>query len=359
MAGKYPQPPGDEGSRKNLANRKGKVDRVEKAYVGIVNVYSLIPKGGGAVKIEEFNIPPAPSGAKIYPQSKPPAISSAEKKKIAKELQSITDKKVMAGLESLELVENKNAKVMQLRRYVGGKGAEWIKDIGVYEQWLLDHPRKENQFHYTLESDQVKSALRELRKVEKTKRFESILNRQAMNLSVSRGRLLDWYRSYKFNPDKVIATANKRERELIAHKEAEAKLKAKTPLPDTINIDNIPTREIPITTKKELPVRIEGLRRISFSESNDSRKYLPLAPGQIEGAYKADPTHVVTTQDANGNISYFADISSLSIERKKKLVRMNMKRPRYVYRIRKRSIKAKVIRKKILKKIKCNCRRKR
>lgn len=41
-----PQPPGDNGSRSNLDKnglRKGKIDGVEHAYSGIINVYALIP----------------------------------------------------------------------------------------------------------------------------------------------------------------------------------------------------------------------------------------------------------------------------------------------------------------------------
>lgn len=369
MAGKYPQPPGDAGSRKNLADRKGKVDRVEKAYVGIVNVYSLIPKGGGAVKIEEFNIPPAPPGTKIYPQSRPPKMSNAEKKKIEKEAQRLIDLKTNAGIETFDLVYSPHSDVYKFQKYVGGKGAGWITDMGVYEQWLKDHPKKENQRGYNLESKKVKLAIREMRKVHNTKDFERITNRQAMNLSVSRGRLLQWYNASSMNMDKVINTANKHERDLQADKKAkealaEANQKSKAKLLDTIDIDNI--RPVPkiitVPSLSELPIPPgKQIQKISFSESMDKSKYLPLAPGQIRDAYQADPDHVVITQDGN-NISYFADIRHLSVPRKRKLIKANMKRPRFIFKISKRAnkiIKANVVKKKILGKLRCKCRRKR
>jgi len=383
MAGKYPQPPGDAGSRKNLADRKGKVDRVEKAYVGIVNVYSLIPKGGGAVKIEEFNIPPAPPGTKIYPQSKPPKppvssdmllvkpLTKAQKQKAEKEIRRINDQKSNAGRESFALIEDKHAKAFRLRKYIGEKADDWIEDIGVYENWVKNHPNN-SRFEYISrnagkhgkeikDSREVKFAIAVLKKRQGTKDFERLLNREAMNLGVSKGKLMQWYHASSMNLDKVVNTTNKYERERIAHDEAEKKLietSQKFRMPDIIDLPA--PKVISVPTLAELPIPLgKQIRRISFSESNDRSKYLPLAPDQIRDTYREKPDSVAVREDGN-TISYFIDARTISQQRKHKIMRANMKRPRYIFKISKRSnkvIKSNLIKKKIVGKIRCKCRR--
>jgi len=64
------QPPGDEGSRGNLKDRKATVSSVGKGFMGIVNIYQLVPKGSAPAPVESFGIPPAAPGTKIFSQSK-------------------------------------------------------------------------------------------------------------------------------------------------------------------------------------------------------------------------------------------------------------------------------------------------
>jgi len=400
MAGKYPQPSGDEGSRKNRTDRKGKVDRVEKAYVGIVNVYGLVPKGGGAVKIEEFNIPPPSSGAKIYPQTKPPKgpvsggssglgvssievkpLTKAQKQRAKKEIQQINDQKSNAGRESFALIEDKHAKAWRLRKYIGGKADDWVEDIGVYEKWVKANPNNSRFANISRnagkngkeikDSRDVKFALSVLRKKHGTQDFERLLNREAMDLGVSRGRLLQWYTAESMNLDKVVNTVNKREREEIAHKKALEDLKgpipltkSKTIIPDIIDIENIykPSQNtVTIPTQKQLPISPgKPVRKISFSESNNRDRYVPLDPGDIESAYRERPSQVVSVEEGN-NVSYFLDMKGPISERKRRLIRSNMKRPRFIFKIRNKAnkiVKAFLIKKRKSGKIKCKCRRK-
>jgi len=78
-----PQPLGDSGSRKHLGiNRKGKIENVEHAYSGIVNVYALRPSGSGPISLGEFT-----GGKLIIPKDtvlhQQPFLTKKEKKQQA------------------------------------------------------------------------------------------------------------------------------------------------------------------------------------------------------------------------------------------------------------------------------------
>jgi hypothetical protein len=313
---RHSQPPSDEGSRKKLGDRKGNVEKVEKAYVGIVNVYQLIPKGHK----------PAVSRSKAL------EIVSERKKEVPK----------IIG-DDYAWKYDSHAKGDVLIRRENGIETGTIEDVNSYDAILSRHP----SLVKTPSQHQINTA------VQKVNRGKDSF-RQARNIGIKHSTLMAYVKKNTLDLDKI-------------HEKSEA-VKRKEEL-DKQGIEIKPiTRKQPTETvvvkkesKKSLPVDISKLRRISISESNNSEQYTHLTnEQQIENLYRKYPSSVVYVDKGNGDIEYYAEVVQL---RRKHISLPKIGRRKMVFRVRKklcacppkRGSKSRAMKKAMLKKLRCKC----
>lgn len=329
MVVRYPQPPGDEGTRKKLANRKATVANVGQGFMGIVNIYQLVPKGSPAVPITSLGIPPPQSGTKIYPQQK-------QKKKTTAEILGI-EKKLSLGHSDVGWKYDSSERNDRLAVKDGNIFGQFItatrdyspKARSIYEEELSKHP---NLIASDMDSKKLKNAIVQLQKVSHDPvKFDEMLLKQAMNLKTHYVTIKNIYNDTM----RLLAERNIEKEKVIQLEESPTRSQFISPMVSA--------------PKKILPSQLQGAKLISLGtvESNRDR-YIKL--NELEVA-KANPLAVVYAEN-KGNIQYYLDSKSV-VDRRKKHSKTKVKRKIIPRKVSKSSIRKKVI----LKKLKCKCRK--
>lgn len=324
MVVRYPQPPGDEGSRKRLANRKASVSDVAKGYVGIVNIYQLVPKGAGAVPVVSLGIPPPPPGAKIYPQ-KP-----SKKTKPTAGMLDI-EKKLSIGHTDVGWKYDGSERQYRLAVREGNTFGHFItparsytqKDRDAYESEYSKHP---NLIVASLDKKKLGNALKQLEKVEDDPtKFDEMLVHQMMNLQTTYNTLKNLYMETK-------AARKRKAEEVIDLGEAEPTMK-EAPSPKV-------SRSVTL-----LPSVLQGSRQISSSVANDpSRGFIRLDNAKALQVYNTNPNALKYVED-RGEAKYYLDTNVT--ERKRRSSKMKIKR--------KPMTKSGIRKQALLKKMRCKC----
>lgn len=360
------QPPDDSGSRSNLKDRKGQIKDVDKAFVGIVNVYQLIPKGAGAIPRADLGISPPPSGTTIYPQEKikPTRIPNIKmipqgpvkglsKKQIQRNKQIEKEKELMNRPLDYNFVKDTHERSFKLRSTGGGMPDAWIEDVGSYERILKKYPHKIKQYDYDNSREDKKTINKRVHLImhAKPEDRETALIKQAMNLGVRIQTMKDW-----------VKVANQRKIERLEKEEQDRKEKAakqaakqtemeketkQISTPNILRPLGLPPARQSKQSSNELPIPVEGLKRISNADVNTPDRYFKLRTrDQIQKANTEDNRRnqklVYVANDENKNIEYYIDLST---QRRRKVSKANLKRSKPVKR---KIIKSYVIKKSIL-----------
>lgn len=402
MATIRPQPPGDMGSRKHLANRKSKIENVEHAYSGIVNVYALRPSGSGPISLGEFT-----GGKLVIPKDailhEQPFLTKKEKKQ-----QAINQSKV----GEITYGFDKSRSAPGLYRKFNGKfiEGEGPVDALTYEQEMT---RRGSTLvnHYDESDPKYKEAVRvaqyTLKKAlnnQGRSEYDRKLKFYAMKFQLPISTMSQIIKEYwvehsgALNPDKAFETIEKVSKEQLkdetdaylmqlleepnyntttakyiinalssprygmTKEEIQNSLQKLVPSKPQISESSIPAE---IREVKAYPVPIEGLRELSII----GPEYTKVSGEQLSSIASNNPSSLAFKREPNNGISYYVKITS----RRKHNKNINMKR--VIYRLKKpisknkKSIVKKTIRPKIksrsanlkqnmLNKLKCICRRK-
>lgn len=331
------QPPDDRGSRGNRKDRKGEIKDVNKAFVGIVNVYQLIPKGAGAINPEDEGFQQPPPGTKLYAQEKikPSSIPNIKmisqgpvkglsKRQIQKSKQLEKEKELMNRPLDYNFVKDTHERSFKLRSTGGGMPDAWIEDVGSYERILKKYSNKVKQYDYNNNREDRKNINKRVHIImhAKPEDREVVLIKQAMNLGVRIQTMKDWVKVANQRKIERLEKEEQDRKEKAAKQAAkQAEMEKETKQISTPNILRPlglpPSRQI----SNELPVPIEGLKRISYADANDSNRYFKLRTrDQISKANTEDNRKnkklVYTADQDNKNIEYHLNIGNTSIERK-------------------------------------------
>jgi hypothetical protein len=362
------QPPDDNGSRSNLKDRKGQIKNVDKAFVGIVNVYQLIPKGAGAIPRADLGVPPPPPGATIYSQEKikpnsipnikmisqgPVKVKGLSKRQIQKNNQLRKEQELMNRPLDYNFVKDTHERSFKLRSTGGGMPDAWIEDVGSYERILKKYPHKIKQYDYDNNREDRKTINKRVHLVmhAKPEDREAVLIKQAMNLGVKIQTMKDWVKLANQRKIERLEKEEQDRREKAAKQAAkQAEMEKETKQISTPNILRplgLPPARQSKQSSNELPIPVEGLKRISEADSNTPDRYFKLRTiSQIQKANTEDNRRnqklVYIADSENKNIQYFIDLST---QRKRKVSKVNLKRSKPVKR---KIIKSYVIKKSIL-----------
>jgi len=340
MVEKLPQPK-DTGARKKTA------DSVSSGYIGIVNVYQLIPKGGKPVNLAEAGIIVPPNVPRL-PQ--PPAPSELKMSK--KEEKKMKDEMASQVAVKYAMEKDKHDKVFRIRVYGGGQPSNFIEDVGSYDRILQKHPSLAKQYDINKPEDRkiINKAVHII-KTNKTDK-EKALGRQAMRLGVRVQTMREWVASNLerpvLNAPEVYKKYERAERQELAEKEQEQHLREEMEQFEK----PVQPKIIEVPTQQQLPLDLDTISKISSAEANIPGKYKKLST--VNEIKQANPSYVKYVDRGNNNIEYFVQIGNVERKRKYQLIKMDRKKPRLIFRIRRKSlkvIKSKVIKKNLLRKI--------
>jgi len=332
MVTRYPQPPGDEGSRKKLANRKASVSDVAKGYMGIVNIYQLIPKGAGPVPVTSLGIPPAPAGSKIYPQ---------KKQKPTPE-QLAAERRLSLAHTDVGWKFDTSERQFRLAVKEGDRFGQFLlpardyspDSMTKYENELNLHP---NLVERNIDRKKYNHAMDRLLDVEGTEKFPKVLFQQAMNLRIHIGRMKELFDDYK---SELKARGKETEITTIGEVPRSEKKSVGIEFPSLMQSKEIASRVLP----NSLP----GIRRIAPVAAHDpSRGFQKISDATAVDIFKRKPEAVKYVEEKEG-VTYYLD-PSVSVDRRKQRSKTKIKR--------KVSSKSKLRKTAILKKLKCKCKK--
>jgi hypothetical protein len=384
---KRPQPPGDSGSRRHLINRKGKVDDVEYAYSGIVNVYALRPRGAGPISIKELTggVVEIPSGATLYPQiGVGPKLSKKALKEVAKEA-------ARAGAISYEWKPNKHEHRDGLYLKIG-EHEQGEVDSFTYEKALKDNPTKIAKY-----DENSSSVLKEINyaRMMITKypsgsdQYNRAILRQAMKMHVPQSQMKYWVTQkystvmnvphvfekvekletknvkdlieriietddtdpsiryilktkYGMN-DKQISEEVAKKKKQMGYVEERLESEAKSPESKVVEVVNVDKLPVPIGNIQKLP---------------DNKGDFTLIDGpSAKILYDSDKSKLRYEVTPTGIVRYYVDMKNMSAERRKRINRSRIKR--IAYRVKKHIVSKKHIASKKIsnsKRVKCTSR---
>jgi hypothetical protein len=381
---KRSQPPGDSGSRRHLINRKGKIDDVEHAYSGIVNVYALRPRGSGPISISELTggVVNIPSGATIYPQvGAGPRLSKKAQKEVAKEA-------AKAGAISYTWKPNKHEHrdglFLKIGEYEQGE-----VDSFTYEKALRDNSSlvaKYNESDPNTIKDINYARMMIAKYPSGSDQYNKAVLRQAMRMHVPQSQIKYWVTqkySTVLNAPNVFEKINRTEKgnvkDLIERivetndtdpsiryvlktrygmsdkqidEEVVKKKKQMGYVEERLEAEAKPVTEsksLQVMDVSKLPVPIDDIRTVP-----DNKGDFTLVDGpRAKMLYDTDKSKLRYEITQNGAVRYYADLKNISVERRKRIKSIRMKR--VAYKLKKSSTSKKTSNSK---KIKCTSRSK-
>lgn len=421
-----PQPPGDAGSRRNLGDkRKGKVESVEHAYTGIINVYALVP-GSKPISLNEFlhgtmTVDTTAPRTKLD-EDKSVKLSSRHDTHIQKQtvpqgpiryMWSANRRLHRDGLYIRDSSGSPYGSDITIQNRKSGLSVNTITgDRSVYERILHNQPELRGIYDENNEKDskdiyKATGVISSLRKPIDNIEVQNAILSQAIRLKVDPTQMESWVRkrleldALREKKDKLhgqmahLFQSDKTEADVLKY----VMLDQKVSETEARNILNAFYKKYPSAKKKEiipvsepeiskqfkgaippsvvkvvekLPISLDDPRikgQISISQSHSSQ-FIPLP---IEA--RSTATNLYYTKDDKGGISYFVKVT----ERSKRKIKARVKRyPIVAYRLSHKKSLPKIkskklsnskkanrctrsgkLKKSILNKLKCTCKRRR
>jgi hypothetical protein len=341
------QPPGDEGSRGNLKDRKATVSSVGKGFMGIVNIYQLVPKGSAPAPVESFGIPPAAPGTKIFSQSK------SKKKKEALNIEAQkqkVEKRLSLGHSDVGWKFDSSERQFRLAVKEGDTFGHFLLGVRDYSPQAAEKYETELKLHPNLVEKNIdrkkfNNAMKQLQKNEgDQEKFQRSMFQQAMNLKIHIGDLLRLY-----------TESVQQRREEAAQREDEQIVSIGE---GTSTIFRPSLTNVSEPKQKLLPGAMPGITQIALGDADMSNGFKYITPESAPFIYKSNPSVLRFTED-KGRVNYYIDMKS-KVDRRKKSTKSKLQRKIVKKKImpKKRVVPKSSTRKKILlKNLKCKCKK--
>jgi len=386
------QPPNDDGSRSKLKDRKAPVEKVDYATMGIVNVYQLIPKGMGPISAATLGIT-IPDSAQLLKQQGPSkqvrydqpsggpggsgntsrssnivvksSSGTGKRKYVTKEQKQLRNKTESPAAVTYGFVDKSTSDSYRLQlvsKLGDNKIISKIEDIDSYEKILKNHKSLIQHYNRTDPNHlYIVNKAVQLVKIAKPKDKERVLKNQAMRLGVTLSTMRDYVNLYgkqldALNPGEVF----KRIENVESGKTPEGEPLVKRELTAQEIKETIIPKQKYLPPAPPIPIEEGSIGQIDRDAAKDVKKYLRLTSREeIIDLYKNKRNELKSLNLGDGNKEFYRDMSNISTERKRKLKKLNMKRPRLIFRSKKKLSKSVSMKKHILNKLRCKCRRKR